>query len=183
MLIEQVRKLSPGDGRRDRWGTYLTRFYQGFSEGPPGECWNWTKSVDSSGYGQVKHLGKILKAHRISYEVHVGKIPDGLCVLHKCDNPSCVNPNHLRVGTKLDNTRDMISKGRARFKEGTGAIDPLRGEDNPGSVLTESQVAYIRRVYIARHPQFGQCALARKFSVSQGTIHRVVYRKCWNHVN
>lgn len=76
-------------------------------------CWIWTGYCQKNGYGTI-HCGKgsIKRAHRISYEIHCGKIPDGLYVCHKCDNPSCVRPDHLFLGTQLDNIRDCISKGR-----------------------------------------------------------------------
>lgn len=174
------------DGRRARWGDAWSRFFTGFSEGSPDECWVWKRSVDGSGYGQVKDVGVVRKAHRMSYEYYVGEIPEDLCVLHNCpggDNPSCVNPNHLWLGTKLDNSRDMVSKGRDRFKEGKGAITPLKGEENPMSILTEEMVRWIRKVCIPRHPQFGHSALARTLGVAQATITRVVRRELWAHVD
>src|SRR3990167_1003780 len=82
-------------------------------------CWLWTGACDTFGYG---HFGKLcppkvkmVKAHRFSYELHKGKIPEGMCVLHSCDTPPCVNPKHLWLGTKKDNMIDMIKKKRNRF--------------------------------------------------------------------
>ena len=75
-------------------------------------CWIWIAAMASNNYGHLVHEGKDLYAHRGSWELHNGKIPNGLCALHKCDNPSCVNPKHLFLGTYKDNTQDMISKGR-----------------------------------------------------------------------
>lgn len=78
-------------------------------------CWNWTACKDKNGYGHIalggKHGGHVL-AHRVSYEANVGPIPDGMMVLHSCDNPACVNPAHLRVGTQFDNMADMAARGR-----------------------------------------------------------------------
>lgn len=75
-------------------------------------CWLWTKGRMPFGYGAIVVNGKTKLAHRVSYEAHVGPIPSGLCVLHRCDVPPCVNPEHLFLGTQLDNMRDKIAKGR-----------------------------------------------------------------------
>jgi len=81
-------------------------------------CWNWTLSKDNAGYGRLKvQMGardkfRMTSTHRRAYEVFVGDIPKGMCVCHKCDNPSCCNPEHLFIGTHKDNMQDMISKGR-----------------------------------------------------------------------
>lgn len=75
-------------------------------------CWNWTAST-TKGYGQMVVAGKMLRAHRIAYEVAFGPIPDGMHILHKCDNPLCCNPAHLSVGSHDDNMRDKADKGRA----------------------------------------------------------------------
>lgn len=78
-------------------------------------CWVWTSNINRTGYGQIGQGGqggKTLSAHRLSYEWHFGKIPEGLSVLHRCDNRRCVNPEHLFIGTAIDNVRDCIAKGR-----------------------------------------------------------------------
>jgi hypothetical protein len=83
-------------------------FLKHFKEGSLDECWEWSASRFNAGYGQCGHK----LAHRVSYEYFIGQIPSGICVLHKCDNPPCVNPKHLFLGTRKDNTHDMINKGR-----------------------------------------------------------------------
>jgi len=75
-------------------------------------CWGWVGSIDHFGYGQIQHEGKVQPAHRVSWVLARGPIPDGLCVLHRCDNPPCTNPEHLFLGTKKDNMMDAARKGR-----------------------------------------------------------------------
>ena len=77
-----------------------------------GGCWVWDGSFFKDGYGQLKRYGKNLKAHRVFYEHYKGQIPEGLCILHACDNPACVNPDHLRPGTTLENVQDRDAKNR-----------------------------------------------------------------------
>lgn len=78
-------------------------------------CWLWRGRRDGSGYGQLQYKKQRIGAHRLSYELHIAEIPAGLWVLHRCDNKLCVRPDHLFLGTHLDNVRDCVSKGRNRF--------------------------------------------------------------------
>ena len=82
-----------------------------------GDCHVWTGTRYVSGYGRVKWQGKPIRAHRYAYERDHGPIPDGLVVRHKCDNPPCVNPEHLEIGTYQDNVNDMIARGRAHWQK------------------------------------------------------------------
>lgn len=114
------------------------RFRDAVPSRPANGCWEW-QGPKSRGYGVMSVGGKNTKAHRYSYEVHNGPIPDGLMVLHACDNPGCVNPRHLRVGTARDNARDAVSRGRTR-------VPLLRGERCGKSKLTAQQVDEIREL-------------------------------------
>ena len=95
---------------------FETRFWEKVDKsGGPNSCWNWTGAKHSFGYGSVRISRRAYKAHRVSYEWLIGPIPEGMCLLHTCDNPMCVNPSHLQVGTKMDNTQDMMKKGRHKY--------------------------------------------------------------------
>lgn len=141
-------------------------------------CWLWTGNVTSSGYGKVglgsTSSGDVL-AHRLSWELVNNKpVPKGMYVLHHCDNPLCVNPNHLFVGSQADNIQDMLAKGRCRHP------NPARGERNGNSKLTESQVIDIR-VLLAS----GKSALSigKLYGVCHSTILDIRNRVIWATVD
>jgi len=131
------------------------------------DCWVWHGSQNKQGYGNFWYSGKCLKAHRASWMMAYGEIPSGLDVLHKCDNPACVRPEHLFLGTDVDNANDRSRKGRSK---------PRKGETNGNAKLTEQDVAEIRSIGGNRH------ALAKKYGVSDSLISHVINRRIWRHV-
>lgn len=146
-------------------------------------CWPWTASKANKGYGAFgfRRDGRsvTVKAHRFSWELHNGPIPDGLCVLHRRDVPACVNPDHLFLGTKRDNNADMVAKGR-HVPGGTYSTARYRrGELSPHAKITEGIVVRIRDRH-ARGESYA--ALARDFGLSWQTVGHIVRRERWKHV-
>jgi hypothetical protein len=132
------------------------------------DCWHWIGHCDDAGYGRINLAGQNF-AHRASYAVFVGPIPEGLRVLHKCDVRGCINPEHLFLGTQADNVQDMCSKGRNRTQ-------PLYGSANPMSKLDRAAVDLIRQQAAIGIKQID---LANQYKVSPMTISRIVRRELW----
>lgn len=152
----------------------LQRFHSSYEKAVNG-CWNWTASLSSGGYGSFYYSGRSYIASRVSWEFHGGKISNGLCILHKCDNPKCVNPDHLFLGTNADNTADMFKKGRNKNIE----LPHPCGENHPCAKLTAAKVQEIRYLYDnGKH----QRAIGFIFGVSGAHISRIVQRKAWGHI-
>ena len=112
----------------------------------PSGCVEWIGSKNNHGYGCFWANGKVRKAHRVSYAIAFGEEPKDLCILHRCDNPSCVNPEHLFAGTHTDNMRDMYAKRRKETPKNfiSSGKRNKNGNKNPNSLLTWSQVHLIR---------------------------------------
>ena len=142
-------------------------------------CWSWTGFVGTSGYGEMGINGKKVRAHRVAYELYVGPIeelPDadyrGTCVMHKCDNRTCVNPDHLVLGTHADNMADKMVKGRFVSR-------PLLGEKHQNAKLKADDIYLIRSLnYVGA----GLQQIAELFGVSRGTVHKVLIGNTWAHV-
>lgn len=143
------------------------RFARFVLKSNPGSCWLWTGSIDGRGYGKIYKRGEgPILAHRTAWEIAHGFIPDGLLVLHRCDNPRCVNIAHLFLGTHLDNVRDMLGKGR----------DRMVGERNHRVKLTAD---IIREIRMSRETGI---AIAKRLGVTSKTISCVRGRKVWKHI-
>ena len=147
-------------------------------------CWEWTGYIDPTGAGKFgADPYRPTSAYRYSWTLHYGPIPTGLYVCHKCDNRACVRPDHLFLGTALDNQRDSITKGRhfdlgawnRAHPERRHHLPPMRGDANPSAKLTAAKVAAIRAAW----PGESQPVLARRYGVSQSVIWSVVHHKTW----
>lgn len=142
-----------------------------------GECWTWTGYIQTNGYAKFHLDGRPRWAHRVAWLLTHGPVPEGLLVCHHCDNPRCVRPDHLFLGTVQDNALDMVHKGRCGSWEGAPHLE--RGEARYNVRLNPERVREIRR----RHAAGATLAdLARAFQVNSGTIYNVVTRRRWKHV-
>lgn len=143
-----------------------------------GDCWIWMAARNKGGYGQfsmlVRGKGQMRKAHRVSYELAFGSVPPEMDVCHDCDNPACVNPAHLFLGTHTDNMQDKMAKGR-HVPGG-----PPNGEQNHMAKLTSGKVREIRGLYAAGGTSYMK--LGQLFGVSASTISEIVKREIWCHV-
>ncbi|MBA7608334.1 hypothetical protein ES703_15511 [subsurface metagenome] len=166
-----------------------------------GNCWLWLAGKSSDGYGSFSIGDHGTNAHRVAYALEVGSIPAGGSVLHKCDNRACVRPEHLFLGTQLDNVSDMFKKGRGNKASGdrnTSRLYPgihrwgpthmlrlhperqARGERVANAKLKESQVIEIRRRW--KMGEASQHALAREYGVTLSAIHWIVIDRTWRHL-
>ena len=139
------------------------------------KCWEWKGAINylRGGYGVICNNKKTLKAHRVSYELHYEKSLGNLHCLHKCDNPSCVNPLHLFAGTNLDNVKDKINKGRCY----TGH---QKGEYNGASKLKDKDVIEIRKLYNTKN--YTTIKLGKMYGVNRSTISYIVNNKTFKHL-
>ena len=141
----------------------IDRFEMKFNK--TSSCWEWAASIGSAGYGHFWFRGRPRPSSQVSYMLYIGEIPDGLCILHKCDNRKCVNPDHLFVGTVAENSADMVSKGRQ-----------AKGESVAASKLTEKQVLEIRN-----DPR-SQRKIGLDYGVSHTTVCDIKSGAAWSHV-
>lgn len=140
------------------------------------ECIEWTKARSPKGYGLRWYKGATRRAHRVAYcEAHGLSLEDiaGQSVLHSCDNPPCVNPEHLRLGDHTDNMRDRVERGTAKGPRA------YRGEHHHEAKLTSAQVEEIRKRFVPYCKINGGTALAREFGVSQPTVSAIANEREW----
>jgi hypothetical protein len=173
------KKTSLPDGRKRegsgeemrRWfPTLEKRFWAKVKKGKPNECWEWMACLNN-GYGRIGFpIDGVTYTHRLSYILYHGKIPDGLLILHKCDNRRCVNPRHLMVGTIQDNIRDRDAKGRASS-----------GENHFMSKSTWKTIQKIRKEYASG--KFFQRELAKKYGYCIEQIRNIITYKFWKVKN
>mgnify|MGYP001576000228 CR=1 FL=1 len=158
--------------RRSTYGKELVpldeRFWSKVEKRSKDECWLW-RGATWQGYGYLANTRRngAIYAHRLSYELHYGPIPKGLCVCHKCDNPPCVNPAHLFLGTRADNVADCVRKGRGADKHGAA---------NPRARLTHEVVSRIREL---RTKGLSQQAIADYVGFPQTSISKILRGVGW----
>lgn len=185
----------------------LERFWSKVNKMPGNGCWEWQAGRYPTGYGQFYYQGHKIGAHKFAYLTEVGPVPDGMYVCHKCDNPCCVRPDHLFLGTNSDNQFDAVSKGRHGLqnhpesrsygkRNGTHTHPETRatgdrhsskthpeivkkGEAHHNVKLTEDDVRQIRQL---REDGIGPTKLAKQFNVSLSTIQWIVFRRSWRHI-
>lgn len=155
----------------------LDRFWARVSKSE--NCWLWTGAVNARGYGSLSNGVRVVGAHVYSYEIYYGPVPAGMCVCHHCDNPPCVRPDHLFLGTYTENALDCSRKGRAN-----GSARAHHGEDHGRAKLTWEQVCEIRR----RHPKppgrgirssESMLKTAAEFGINSGHISAIVAGRSW----
>lgn len=156
--------------QQDKLARDFVRFIRLVCIGEPQDCWTWLGNKPDGLYGHFSVEMRSMKAHRWLYALLHGPIPDGLVVRHKCDNPQCVNPLHLAIGTSADNQRDMHERGRASNRQ---------GENHPLARLTADQVLEIRRE--------ASCGtrlreLAARFGITEKYASKIVRRDTWRHI-
>lgn len=149
----------------------VKRYWPKVQVNKPNECWPWIASTNQKGYGCFKWEGHQSNAQRFAWILKHGTIPDGLHVLHSCDNPSCQNPKHLFLGNNDKNIQDKMNKGRHRGP---------RGERSATAKLVAAQVIEIRRLWFEEH--IPQRILAKQFGVHEGHISMIVIGRTWKHL-
>jgi len=148
--------------------SFAERFWKKVEINSQDTCWMWLAATKEGGYGKIMgNDGHFYLAHRVAYEMLIGVIPAGMLLCHRCDNPGCVNPSHMFIGTQADNLKDMRAKGRG---------NPPRGTRHPKARLTEQLVSQIR----SDHRSHRQ--LAKVLGISKSAIGMAKAGLTWKHV-
>ena len=147
------------------------RFEQLCMPEPNTGCWLWLGALSAERYGCMSINGRSTKANRVAWLLYRSEIPNDLCVLHRCDVPLCVNPDHLFLGTQIDNISDRDRKLRHRA---------LQGELHGNAKLSETDVLEIRR--LAKERSVPQKQIAARFGIHVGTVESIVGRRAWRHI-
>ena len=170
--------------------TLAERFIEKTIPVPFSGCWIWMGALSSKGYGSIRISKKTYIASRVSFVIYKGTIPNGLCILHSCDIPSCVNPDHLRLGTHFENIQDMISKKRdvwSNFSKKNNLkilFSKMRkgknlGSNNSNAKFSEENILKIRSL---RKEGINQTQIAKMFCTTQNRISEIVNRKTWRNI-
>lgn len=166
-------KLDPNVRHSGQHAALMDRFVQKVHMGKRDECWVWLRTKNVSGYGMVyvQEFRSDVVAHRVSWMLFRGPIPEGMDVLHKCDNPACVNPNHLWIGTNSDNNTDAGRKGRFILRGKPGAT-------NPRAKFTNEQVRALREM--PKYYGFFE-EMAAKYGVNKSIIRKIYYYQSYKN--
>ncbi len=179
-ILREIEKPGMGKTRRRIYSPghetdpahLVRRLANGIESANDGECWEWQRHRNNHGYGKLTINGHGYYAHRLAYELSKGPIPKSLDVMHECDNPACINPDHLVVGTRSKNMADCHARGRSRMPN-----PRMRGESNGASKLRASDVPIIRQMLREGRTQ---ATIARQFGVSQTAISAIKRGKVWS---
>lgn len=146
-----------------------TPFWDRFIPEPNTGCWLWFGALSSSGYGTVQHGSTRASSHVVAWELTHGPVPPGMCVLHRCDNRPCGNPDHLFIGTRAENSADMVKKGR-QWRP--------RGEKQASAKLSLAQVNEIRALRSATGLSYSK--IGRRFGVAESTVEHIINGRSWH---
>lgn len=164
---------------------YLITLKENILKGNNNECWEWQRKVNTYGYGSLWVLdrGRSIGVHRLVWEINYGPIPEGLLVLHECDNRKCCNPQHLKLGTDFDNAQDRVVRGRGAVGLNNGRYtkpeNTARGEKSGRAKLTKLQVREIKS-YLYQGCQSRDIALLLR--VPSSWVRHIEHGRNWTHI-